>query len=95
MATFFLLGKYSSNAIKGMSSERTEEARKVIEKLGGEVREIYALLGEHDLVFIVEFPRMTDAMKASIALGKTTGISFSTMAAIPVDEFDEMLGDLS
>ena len=94
MNTFFLLGKYSSDAIHKMSGQRTREARQLIEKLGGRTTEIYALLGEHDLIFIVEFARMTDAMKASMALGKLTGISFSTAAAIPVDEFDEMVDEL-
>jgi uncharacterized protein with GYD domain len=94
MNTFFLLGKYSSDSIHKMSGRRTQDARQLIEKLGGRTTEIYALLGEHDLIFIVEFARMTDAMKASMALGKLTGISFSTAAAIPVDEFDAMVDEL-
>ncbi|HUS40389.1 MAG: GYD domain-containing protein [Pirellulales bacterium] len=94
MNTFFLLGRYSEKAIQMVSGQRTQEVREVIEKLGGKTREIYALLGEHDLVIIVEFERMTDAMKASMVLGRQTGISFSTAAAIPVDEFDKMAGDL-
>ena len=94
MNTFFLLGKYSSESIHRMSSQRTQEARQLVEQLGGRTSEIYALLGEHDLIFIVEFARMTDAMKASLALGKLTGISFSTAAAIPVDEFDAMVDEL-
>ncbi|NIL99335.1 MAG: GYD domain-containing protein [Planctomycetales bacterium] len=94
MNKFFLLGKYSSDAIQKMSGRRTQQARQLIEELGGQTREIYALLGEHDLIFIVEFERMTDAMKASMALSKMTGISFSTAAAIPVEEFDAMLDEL-
>ena len=65
MSTFFMFGRYSSDAVKYISGQRTEEARKVVEDLGGEVQEIYALLGEYDLVFIVRFPNMTDAMKAA------------------------------
>ena len=94
MKTFFLLGRYSADAIEDISGERTDKARHLVEKLGGRVNQIYALLGEHDLVFIVEFPNMTDAMKASILLGRLTGISFSTAAAIPVAEFDDMVGEL-
>jgi uncharacterized protein with GYD domain len=94
MATFFLFGKYSSDAVQQISEKRTNEARQVVEKLGGKIKEIYALLGEYDLVLIVELPRMADAMKASVALGRTTGISFSTAAAMPVEEFDKMVGEL-
>jgi len=54
MATFFMFGKYTSEAAKRISAERTEKAREAIEKLGGRVREIYVLLGEYDLVIIAD-----------------------------------------
>ena len=90
MATFFMFGKYSSEAAKRISAERTEKAREAIAKLGGEVKEIYILLGEYDLVIIADLPRMAEAMQASIALKRLTDISFFTAAAMPVEEFDEM-----
>ena len=94
MNTFFLFGDYTSEAFPEMSAKRTAEVRELIEKLGGRTRAMYALLGEHDLVFIVECPRMTDAMKASMAINRVTGISFSTAAALPVEEFDRMIDEL-
>ena len=94
MGTFFLTGRYSAEATKGISSERTKKARDVIRKLGGELKDAYALLGDSDLVLIVEMPNMTEAMKASILLSQQTGISFTTAAAVPVEEFDKMLGNL-
>lgn len=90
MATFFMFGKYSSEAAKRISAERTEKAREAIEKLGGRVQEIYVLLGEYDLVIIADLPRMAEAMQASIALKRLTDISFFTAAAMPIEEFDEM-----
>ena len=90
MATFFMFGKYSSEATKNISSERTEQARELIEKLGGRIKDIYVLLGEYDLVIITELPRMAEAMQASIALHRLTDISFFTAAAMPIEEFDQM-----
>lgn len=94
MACFFMFGTYSSESIKRISGERTKQARQIVEDLGGRVKEMYALLGQYDLVFIVEFPNMTDAMKASVALGHLTNITFSTSAAMPVEEFDKIVGQL-
>ena len=94
MGTFFMFGKYSSEAMKGMSAKRTEEANSLIEKLGGEVVSIYALLGVHDLVLIVNFPGIEQAMKASVALSKSTGVSFTTSPAVTVEEFDRMLAEV-
>jgi len=94
MSTFFMFGKYSSDAFKGMGSKRTSEANKIIKKHGGAVKEMYALLGKKDLVFILDFPEMQQAMKAAIALSKLTGIAFETSPAVTVNEFDKMLGDI-
>lgn len=94
MATFFLFGKYSVKALKDLSSDRTKKAEALIEKFGGRVHSMYALFGEKDLVFIVDFPSPQDAMKASVALTKLTGISFSTSEALTVDEFDKLMRDV-
>lgn len=94
MATFLMFGKYSSEAMKGMSAKRTEEAGSLVKKFGGEVTAMYALLGEKDLVAIATFPSNEQAMKASVALSKLTGISFTTSPAVTVDEFDKMMAEV-
>ena len=94
MATFFMFGKYTPEAIKGISAERTQWAVDVIENNGGEVITSYILLGNHDLVFIVNFPGLADAIQASVTLTKLTGITISTSPALTVEEFDELTSDL-
>ena len=94
METFLMVGKYSSNALKGMSAERTKEGTNLIKKFGGKVKSMYALLGEKDLVFIVTFPGLEQAMKASIALNKLTGISFTTSPAVTVEDFDKFVSEM-
>jgi len=86
-----MLGKYSSEALKGISPGRTDKALKIIKKFGGEVKSMYALLGEIDLVFILTFPDVEKAMQASVALNKLTGISFTTLPAVTVKEFDKVM----
>ena len=56
MGTFFMFGRYSSGAAGSISAKRTEKARELIESLGGRVKEIYALLGEYDVVIIGSGP---------------------------------------
>lgn len=94
MATFFLFGKYSSGALNDLSAGRTEKAVGLIKKFSGELNSMYALLGEKDLVMIVNFPGVEQALKASLAIGKLTGISFSTSQALPVAEFDKLITEL-
>ncbi len=91
MGVFIMMGRYSPEAIQGISSRRTQKARNLVEKEGGKIREIYALLGEKDLLIIAEFPGIEEAVKASVSLTKSTGISFTTLPAIPVERFDEII----
>jgi uncharacterized protein with GYD domain len=94
MATFVMFGHYSAEALKEISAERTDKAHKRIKKFGGKVTAGYALLGATDLVFIVEFPGVEQAMQASVALSKLTGVSFTTSPAVAVDDFDKLMAEV-
>ena len=91
MNTYLMFGKYSSEALKGISSARTIEANKLITENGGEVVAQYTLLGENDLLFIVKFPSVDEVIKSSVALNKLTGISFNSVPAITVEQFDQII----
>jgi len=52
---------------------------------------MFALLGNYDLAFIMDFPGMKDALKASVAITKLTRIGFTTLSAIEVKEFDRII----
>ncbi len=94
MATFFMIGKYSPTAFEEMSPERTGRAAAFLKELGGKIQSIYALLGEQDLVFIVDLPGVQQAMKASVVLTRLTGIAFSTTPAVTVEEFDKLMTEI-
>lgn len=91
MPLFFMFGKYSSQSFDGISARRTEDATRVVKELGGSVKSMYALLGEHDLAFIVELPGVQEAMKASVLISTLTGIAFSTAPAVTVQDFDKLV----
>jgi uncharacterized protein with GYD domain len=86
-----MFGSYSIDAVGKVSAERTKDATAVIGDIGGEVKAGYALLGENDLILIVDFPGVKEAMKASVELTKLLGISFTTAPAVTMDEFDELI----
>jgi len=93
MQTFILFGKYTTEGLKGMSPERTDAAVDAIEKCGGEIEAMYVTLGKHDLVFILAFPSLEDAMKCSVFLSRMTGIAFTTAPAVTVEKFDQMMAE--
>ncbi len=91
MAKFFMYGKYTKEALGGISADRTTKALDVIAKAGGKVNSMYALLGKYDIVLITDFPGVTEVMKASVALNKLTNISFTSFPAITMEEFDKII----
>ncbi|OGP87009.1 MAG: hypothetical protein A2031_04655 [Deltaproteobacteria bacterium RBG_19FT_COMBO_43_11] len=91
MPIFIMFGKYTQSSLKDASAERTKKAIKTIEKNGGKVISMYAVMGEHDLVFTLDFPDAEKAMSASIALNKLTGIAFSTSPVVDVEVFDRLV----
>lgn len=94
MATFLMFGKYTTEALKGISAKRTEELTRIVKKFGGEPKAMYLLLGEVDIVGIVDFPSVEQAMKASVALSRLTGVSLTTSPAVTVEEFDKMMAEV-
>jgi uncharacterized protein with GYD domain len=86
-----MFGKFSIGAMKEISAERTKRATVVVESHGGKIKALYALLGETDVLAIVDFPGLTEAMKASVELTKLLGISFTTAPAVTVEEFDKLM----
>jgi len=91
MATYLMFGKYSQDSVKQISARRTDKAIDLIKKNGGELISGYALLGEFDLVLIVDLPDTEQAMKVSVALTKLLGISFTTAPAVTFEEFDRLM----
>jgi uncharacterized protein with GYD domain len=87
-----MFGQYSADSIKKISTKRTEDALSVIGDLGGEYKDGYALLGKYDLILIADFPGTEQAMKASVTLTKKLGISFTTLPAVSVADFDKLVG---
>lgn len=91
MPRFMMLGKYTPEALKGVSPERTDKAVELIKKNGGKVVSMYSVLGEHDLVFILDLPDAEKALATSFALNKLTGISFTTSPVVEVEKFDKLI----
>ncbi len=94
MQKFIMLGKYSTQALQGMSVQRTQKAKDLVKLFGGEVEAMYATLGDRDLVVIIAMPGLDEALKVSVALTKLTGIGFSTSPVVSVETFDKLMSEL-
>jgi uncharacterized protein with GYD domain len=91
MPIFMMFGKYSTESLKGISPERSNKAVELIKKNGGKVISMYAVMGEHDIVFTLDFPDSQKALATSVALNELTGISFTTSPVVEVEKFDKLI----
>jgi uncharacterized protein with GYD domain len=89
-----MFGKYTQDSLKDVSANRTKKAIKIIEKNGGKVISMYAVMGEHDLVFTLDFPDAEKALCTSMGLNILTGISFSTSPVVDVEKFDRLVSKI-
>ena len=94
MYPFLMLGNYTSPATQGISKARTKQVASLIKECGGEMQDIYGLLGAYDLAIIADFPDNETAIRTSLSLTKMTGITFSTMPAVRVEAFDNLVSDI-
>lgn len=64
-----------------------------IEQFGGELKDAYAILGEHDFLVIFEADGRDGAFKTSISIERY-GLDTQTMEIIPVDEMGKLVEDI-
>ena len=91
MATYLMLGQYSEGSVKEISAKRTKDAVALVKQYGGKVKDGYAMLGEHDLLLILEAKDNPTAMKISVGLSKLLDIAFTTAPAVSLEEFDKLM----
>lgn len=91
MATFVMLGHYSTESAKHISSKRSEKAMEFVGQFGGKIVDGYGLLGEYDILVILDAPDIGKAMQISVGLTKLLDISFETSPAVGMDEFDKLM----
>ena len=91
MASYLMFGKYSHEGMKAVSAERTVKANALIKAHGGTVKAGYMLLGDVDIVLILDLPNTETAMQVSMGLAKLLGIGIVTSPAVGVEEFDKLI----
>ncbi len=93
MATYIMLSTLTDEGRKTLKErpERLQEVNREIEAMGARVTAQYAVLGGYDFVNIMEAPDNETIARISVELGSRGTVQFTTLAAIPVDEFTKML----
>lgn len=89
MQTYVTLWKYTKDGLMDIKKtpKRFEFVKKVINSAGGKLLSIYGLVGEYDVVTVMEMPDEKAAAATILKICSTGRITSQTMIALPVDEF--------
>ena len=93
MATYIMLSTLTDEGRKTLKErpERLQEVNREIEAMGARVTQQYAVLGSYDFINIMEAPDNETVARISVELGSRGTVQLTTLAAIPVDAFTQML----
>ena len=93
MATYIMLSNLTDDGRKTLKErpERLQEVNKEVESMGARVKAQYAVMGGYDFVNIIEAPTNEVMARLTVELGSRGTIQITTLPAIGVDEFVEIL----
>lgn len=93
MATFLMLSTLGPEGMATLKTHpsRLREVNSEVEQMGCHVVAQWALLGDYDFATILEAPDDKSVARLAVALGARGTLKTRTLAAIPIDEFVELL----
>jgi uncharacterized protein with GYD domain len=93
MATYIMLSNLTDEGRKTLKErpERLQAVNKEIESMGARVTAQFAVMGGYDFVNIIEAPTNEVMARLAVELGSRGTIQITTLPAIGVEDFVEML----
>ena len=96
MAKYVTLINWTDQGIRSVkeTTQRAEQARRVIEQMGGRMDMIYWTQGRYDLVAVVEAPDDETATAALLRIAGQGAVRTETLRAFDAEEMGRILGKL-
>lgn len=93
MATYIMLSTLTDEGRKTLKErpERLREVNKELEGMGARVTSQYAVLGGYDFVNVIEAPSNEVMARIAVELGARGTIKVTTLPAIGIDQYVEMM----
>ncbi len=89
MPIYVTLWKYTRDGLMDIrnTTARFEAVKKIIANNGGKLLEIYGLIGEYDVITIMQMPNKSALASAILKICSSGRISAKTLSALPIEEF--------
>lgn len=96
MPTYISLIRWTQKGIESIkeSPSRHDMAKQAFKAAGAELKEVYLVMGQYDLVIIGEAPDDETVAKLSLAMGARGSIRMETLRAFTEDEYRKIIAAL-
>jgi len=96
MPTYISLINYTQQGAQNIkkSPARFDAAKKAVQSMGGDIKQVYLTMGQYDLVIIAEAPDDETIGKFLLATGSLGNVRTQTMRAFTEDEFRKIVAGL-
>ncbi|MBI3029830.1 MAG: GYD domain-containing protein [Candidatus Rokubacteria bacterium] len=96
MPSYIVLADYTDQGIRNVkdSPKRADAFEAAVKANGGALKDLYLVLGDHDLVAVVELPNDETAAKLALATASLGNVRTTTMRAFNRDEFRKIIASL-
>ena len=96
MSTYVTLWKYTRDGLMDMKNtpDRCEVVKKIINEAGGKLLSIYGLIGEYDVITLMEMPDEKVAASTILKICSKGRITAQTMTALSIDDFIKIVKEV-
>jgi uncharacterized protein with GYD domain len=96
MAIFLIMGKFTAQGNKNLkqTTSRAEQFKEIAEKFGVKVRDIFWLMGEYDLINIVEADDEKSVSALLFELGTWGNVITTTFRAYTKEDMEEVFNKM-
>lgn len=96
MPTYVMLANWTDQGVKAIhdGNRRIDDARKLLEDMGGSFRSLYMTMGQYDMVGIYDAPDDAVAGRFTLMLGRLGNVRTNSMRAFPEEAFRQIIQTL-
>ena len=96
MTTYILLAHWTDRGMQAVTDgpKRVDQAKKMLEDMGGRMQAIYLTMGLYDLVGVFEAPDDAIAARFMLMLGQLGNVRTTTMKAFPEEAYRHIVDSL-
>jgi uncharacterized protein with GYD domain len=96
MPTYITLVRFTEKGITNIkqSPARIEGAKQAFRSAGAELKQWFLVMGQYDVVTIVEAPNDETMARLSLSIGSLGNVRIETLRAFTEDEFRKMIATM-